>query len=274
MQFQISTLENVKFAELTEVFNAAFADYFVKIRLDEKSLADKIQAENTVLSKSVGAFFEEKLVGFILLGIENEIAYNGGTGVLPEFRGHALTKQMYEFILPKLKAEGICRHQLEVITENLPAIKTYEKIGFRTVRTLACFKGKIAAENLNQKIEIKVLNEIDEEVFPTFWNSNPSWQNFLSAVKRTKNLHKIIGAFCENKLVGYLIYTETERVKQFGIDKNFRHSGIGRTLFAKLNNKEIIITNIDKNDSETVSFLEKIGLTVFVEQFEMTMKLD
>lgn len=270
MRFRFSTLENVQLTELIEVFNAAFADYFVKITLDEKSFADKILAENIILSKSVGVFFDEKLIGFILLGIENEIAYNGGTGVLPEFRGNNLTNRMYDFILLK---SNFRLHQLEVISQNTPAIKIYEKIGFQTVRTLICFRGKIAAENLNREIEIKVLDEIDENLFPQFWNSNPSWQNSPSAIGRTKNLHKIIGAFCKNKLVGYLIYTENGRIKQFAVHKDFRHFGIGQTLFHHLNNQEIIITNIDKADAETVSFLKKIGLNSFLEQFEMKLKI-
>lgn len=269
MQFQISTLKKVKNAEIVEVFNSAFADYFVKIELTEKSLADKILAENLILEKSVGAFIENKLVGFILLGIENGVAYNGGTGVIPKARGNNLTGKMYEFILPKLNAESVYLHQLEVVTENFSAIEIYEKIGFEKLRTLVCFKGKITISKINRDIEIKYLEEIDETLFPQFWSSNPSWQNSISAINRTKYLHKIVGAFYENNLVGYLIYTETGRIKQFAVKKEFRRLGIVQTLFAQLNNQEIIITNVDKNDGETISFLEKIGLNLFLEQFEM-----
>jgi ribosomal protein S18 acetylase RimI-like enzyme len=275
MQFQISTLENVKFAELTEVFNSAFADYFIEISLNEQSLAKKICAENIILAKSVGAVFDGNLVGFILIGLENKTAYNGGTGVLPEFRGHALTKQMYEFILPKLKAEGICRHQLEVITENLPAIKTYEKIGFRTVRTLACFKGRIAVSQINKTVEIKSLDGIDAQTAAPFWNSKPSWQNSVSAIKRAENPPEILGAFLGSELVGYLVFTKKGFVKQFAVKKDFRRSRIAQTLFARakndLDDREIVINNLDKSDRETVSFLSQIGLKAFLEQFEMQM---
>lgn len=273
MQFQFSTLENIQNAEVVDVFNKSFADYFVKIELNEKSLADKFRTENIALEKSVGAFFENKLVGFILIGIENEVAYNGGTGVLPEFRGNSLTRKMYDFILPKLKAENIFLHQLEVISENYPAIKTYEKIGFQKTRTLVCFKGKINVSQINNIIEIKSLDEIDTTIFPKFWNSQPSWQNSLSAIKRTQNLHKIIGAFHQNNLVGYLIYTETGRIKQFAVQKDFRHSGIAQNLFHQLNNQEVLITNVDKNDPETISFLPKLGLNLFLEQFEMKLQV-
>lgn len=275
MQFQFSTLENVLTAELIEVFNSVFAGYFVKIHMNEKDLADKIRLENIVLSKSAGAFFENKLIGFILLGIENKTAYNGGTGVLPGFRGNDLTRQMYDFILAGLKAEGVYSHRLEVITENLPALGTYEKIGFQINRTLVCFKGKIAAANLNQNLEIKFLDEIERKLFSSFWNFQPSRQNSLSAVDRTKSQHKITGAFFRGKLVGYLIYSPVGRIKQFAVKKEFRRLGTGQTLFefarSELKNKEFVITNIDKSDVETVSFLNKIGLKPFLEQFEMKL---
>ena len=198
IQFQFSTLENTQTAEIVEVFNKSFADYFVKIGLNEKSLADKIQAENIKLQKSVGVFFNDKLVGFILMGIENGVAYNGGTGVLPEFRGNSLTQKMYDFILPKLKDQNIYSHQLEVISENFPAIRTYKKIGFQKTRTLSCFKGKIKIAKINPDIEIKSLNEINVKLFPKFWNSQPSWQNSLSAIQRTKKLYKIAAAYLKN----------------------------------------------------------------------------
>lgn len=278
---QISNLENVKSGGMVKTFNAAFADYFIRIELTEKTFAEKVAVENIFLEKSVGAFAEGKLVGFILLGIDeiegNKTAYNGGTGVVPKFRGNNLTDKMYEYVLPKLKEEDIYFHQLEVVTKNHAALKTYEKIGFETVRTLSCFKGIAAPTQINQDIKLKVLDEIDEQLFPQFWNSQPSWQNSISAIKRTKNLYKIVGAFDNSDLVGYIIYANSGRVKQFAVKKDFRHSGIAQTLFAfaqkELNEKEILITNIDKTDRQTILFLKQLGLKSFLDQFEMMMEV-
>ncbi len=271
MEFQFSTLKSIEKTELIEVFNSVFAEYFVKIELNETSFAEKIAAEKISLEKSVGAFFEGRLVGFILIGIEGETSYNGGTGVLSDFRGNDLTGKMHEFILPKLKADNFCSQQLEVITENLGAIKSYEKIGFKKLRTLVCFKGKVAISKTNKDIELRVLDEIEESIFSSFWNAQPTWQNSFSAIKRTQKLHKIIGAFYDKEFVAYIIHTTAGRIKQFAVKKEFRHLGIGQTLFSQLNKQEIIITNIDKNDEESVLFLRKLGLDLFLEQFEMRL---
>jgi ribosomal protein S18 acetylase RimI-like enzyme len=269
--FQIDLKD--KKTELIEVFNLAFADYFIKIELNENNFNEKVLVENIILEKSIGAFLDNNLVGFILVSIDENKSYNAGTGVLPNCRGNDLTKKMYEVLLPKLQAENIILQQLEVITENIPAIKTYEKIGFKKTKTLACFKGSIKNLKINNDVELKILDEIDETRFSDFWNAQPSWQNSFLAIKRTKSLHKIVGAFLKEKLVGYIIYTASGRIKQFAVDKNFRCLGIGQTLFSQLNNQEIIITNIDENDQESLSFLSKIGLKIFIEQFEMELKI-
>lgn len=271
--FAYKTLETIEKTELIEVFNSVFSDYFIKIALNERNFANKLLLENIILEKSVGAFSEGKLVGFIAVGFENEKSYNGGTGVLKSARGQKLTEKMYQYLLPKLKAEGITSQTLEVITENFSAIKVYEKIGFQKVRTLACLKGKINVLEINRNVEIKEISELNETMFQSFWNSSPAWQNSLSAVKRTKNLHKIIGAFIENRLVGFLIHNKIGNIKQFAVDKNFRRQKIGQTLFSQLDKQETVITNLDENDRESISFLEKLGLEIFLRQFEMKLKI-
>src|SRR6478672_6297058 len=140
---QIKTLEGVPVAVIADTFNAAFADYLVSIQLTEQALRDKMRAENTTPECSAGVFENGRLVGFILIGIGDGIAYNGGTGVIPEFRGQNLTQKMYEYLFTLLAAKGIGNHLLEVITENGRAIPIYQKIGFEIKRTVSCFKGKI-----------------------------------------------------------------------------------------------------------------------------------
>ena len=108
---EISSLKNLSILELTTLFNLAFADYFVKINLTPEILQEKIYSENVKLNKSVGIFSGNKPVGFILHAVrtinEQKIAYNAGTGVVPEFRGEKSTIKMYKHILPILKKSGV-----------------------------------------------------------------------------------------------------------------------------------------------------------------------
>lgn len=139
---EIKTLSKISSPELLDCFNLAFSDYLIPMKLTLEQLETKLKTENINREVSVGAFKEKKLVGFVLHGDRNfgkiRRAYNGGTGVIPAERGHGLTKRMYDFILPILESNAFEEVVLEVISNNIPAIKSYQKIGFKPIRNLSC----------------------------------------------------------------------------------------------------------------------------------------
>ena len=62
----IHTLEKVNLHEILTVFNESFSDYFVPIKISLEQLQTKITSENIQMEISVGAFINNKLVGFIM----------------------------------------------------------------------------------------------------------------------------------------------------------------------------------------------------------------
>ena len=159
---QIKTLNNISIETLTETFNHAFSDYLIPFKLSKEELLVKMKMDNVDLSYSVGAYQNDKLVGFILHGsdrIDNKrVIYNGGTGVIPEARNKKLTQQMYTYIISDFKEIGIHSIVLEAITQNTPAIKTYNSVGFKKERILKCYQGIIEVSNNTTSIEVKELN--------------------------------------------------------------------------------------------------------------------
>ena len=144
---EINTLENVGFQEIAAAFNDAFADYFISIQFTAEHLEIKFAHEDGKLALSVGAFENGQLVGFILHFEDiiegKKVDYNGRTGVRVAYRGNQLTSKMYEYLFPKLKELAIEKLVLEVINENHSASKIYHQLGFKTIREVECFKGKL-----------------------------------------------------------------------------------------------------------------------------------
>ena len=279
----ISSLENVSLDEIVSVFNRAFADYIVRVKLNKTTLEQRIITENISLAHSVGTFSKGRLVGFILHAYddlnEERVFYNSGTGVLPEHRGQGITEKMYEYSIPKLKKEGARKCYLEVIDTNNKAIHVYFKVGFQILRDLACFKGVVYFSPIANidGIEIRLLQEPDWFLFPTFWNNRPTWQNAMPAIRRAPGLYQSVGLFDGNKLIGYgMINTKTGRVPQFGVHPSFRRRGLGKMLFSylcRMGNSHLSVINVDKSDQPTSLFLQDIGMDVFTGQYEMMLEL-
>ncbi len=279
---EIKTLEGIDIKEIVKVFNTSFADYFIPFKLTEDQLTAKMLADKTALNLSVGVFDKGELVAFILHGFDHvnsvKVVYNGGTGVIPQKRGFGLTKQMYLFIVPLLIEKGISKLQLEVITENTQAIKSYEKSGFETIRELLCYKGNVAFLDTNKNIELKELEDYDWELMESFWDIYPTWQNSKSVINELKHSFVSIGAYIKNQLIGYVIYNPTnKRIQQIAVSKDFRKSKIASTLIIALKEKHgntFSIINVDKRSKIANEFFKKIGLKKTLEQLEMELVLN
>lgn len=281
MDFRV--LNHTTLSEVLRTFNQSFSDYVIPLQLTEDLLIKKMKNDGINLELSAGAFEEDKLAGFILngTGVFNGIptAYNGGTGVIPSKRGNKITARLYEFILPSLKKAQVEQCLLEVITSNGPAIKVYENIGFEKTRELICFKGSPVKHPtpLLQSFSLNESESLNSNLYGSFQDWNPSWQNSWTAIERSQADLKIITAERNEQTVAYIIYDPaTARISQFAVKQQYRNQGLGTLLFQELHKrlkKDISILNIDAKAYDTISFLKSVGLKSFINQYEMIMNL-
>lgn len=278
---QIKTLNDISIETLTDTFNLAFSDYIVPLKLSKEELLVKMKMDNVDLAYSVGAYQNNKLLGFILHGsdiIDNKrIIYNGGTGVIPEARGKNITQQMYNYIISDFKEIGIHSIILEAITQNTPAIKTYSSVGFKKKRILKCYQGYIDVTNNTTNIDIKGLNNYDWKVLQSFWDFAPTWQNNSRVVEDTQSMNLSLGAYRHDELVGYLIFNpQNKRIVQIAVNRRFRHQGIGSALINKAieaHGNNLSVINVDERAESTNTFLLDIGFKNDLNQVEMKLDL-
>lgn len=278
---RIQILKGLDTRTIVKIFNESFADYFTPFNLSADQLDAKMKADKTDLSLSAGAFDKKKLVGFILHGydeIDNKkIVYNAGTGVIPKKRGAGLTQKMYQFILPILKEKKIDILQLEVITQNIQAIRSYEKSGFKTERKVLCYKGEAKISGVNNSVKIKNMPEYDWDLMKSFWDVQPTWQNSKRVLDSSINDTLSLGAYLDNELVGYVIFSpDHQRIHQVAINRDFRRKKIASTLLGEVlttcgNNLSII--NVDESSKSTQDFLKSLGFENYLDQYEMKLQL-
>lgn len=281
-----SHLQKVPVSTLAVTFNQAFSDYVIPMHFTAATLLEKLTRDGINLEHSVGAFEGEKLVGFILQGLgewEGVLtAYNGGTGVIPNYRGQKLTQQLYAYSIPFLKEEGVKQCLLEVVTRNQVALNNYQTLGFKIARTLESYKGDLPVLankplNLPTGVNIWDAEDLDWDLAQSFWDFKPSWGYNFAAIQRIRPLTRIFGIYQNKDLIGYAAVNEnTNRVAQFAVVPAYRNQGIGKHLFRKLaagKSLPLSIINVDEKSEATLNFLEDIGLTQFLTQYEMILPI-
>jgi GNAT superfamily N-acetyltransferase len=282
----IQKLDRLSINHLNKTFNQAFSDYVLPMHLTIKQLAENIRRDGIDFRYSVGAFNGDQLVGFILQSLEEwngvKTAYNGGTGVIPEFRGNKITRQLYDYIIPQLKAAGAEQCLLEVIATNQVAISTYKAVGFEQKRVFSCYKANLKdIPFLPGKqvagIEIKEISMPDWNLVKTFWDYAPSWQYGIPSIRRLSGKISVLGAFEQNQLVGYAaIIRNVNRVAQFAVAESHRGQGIGHGLFYHLAQRAsgpLVVINVEDACGPTNKFLRAMGFTCFIKQLEMLKPL-
>lgn len=278
---EFKTLENTGTSDILDCFNLAFSDYKVPTKLALSQLENKIMSENILKEYSIGAFDNGRLVGFILHGYDlvnnREALYNAGTGVIPEYRGQKITERMYAFGIPGFKAAGIKDIYLEVITDNLPAVTVYKRIGFQTIRTVDCYRGNISAENKEIEPVACIIESCDWAALQNFWDFKPTWQNSVKTILRNKANLEMWCIRKEDEIKGYLVYIpDRKRIQQFAVHPDSRRKKFASSLFnhiASLHGTDVGVINVDENNEVVRFFLHSLGLEDYLQQFEMRLTL-
>lgn len=273
---KISTLDNISYDEIANAFNIAFSDYYHPIKFTGEQLANKFLNEGGRSDLSVGVFDNNSLVGFILHFVNSTaretLVYNGGTGIAPDFRGVKLVSRMYEFILPILIFNKVNKMRLEVLVENAVAINMYKKQGFKIIRELDCFKGKLSYKKSSCECEITSLQKIDWNDVSEFWDFIPTWQNSIHVMNNLLGQNVCLGAEINSKIIGYIIYNPIiKKIHQIAVHKSYRKKGVASQLLNAIEvfDDEIYFINADTKCNEFKQLLESRGLLIFAKQFEM-----
>lgn len=280
-------LQKEIFPQLYPTFIRAFSDYAVKMQPSEEQLFEMLTRRGIRYDLSVGAFSGHQLVGFNLNGLDlwkgRLTVYDTGTGVIPEYRGQGIASRIFAFSLPKLRQVSAQQYILEVIDTNLSAIKVYKKVGFREVRQLESFKlsgsvTKSPGEELTG-IELRMAYEPDWDLFQSFWDWEPSWQNSINSIKRSLDTKVLVCACSEGSCVGYgIVYPSNGDIPQLAVNKGYRRRGIGTQILQSLEmqirgGQTGRMINIDRSADATLGFCKAIGMQRIVDQYEMLLEL-
>lgn len=269
-------LGDTDFRVVMECFLSAFENYFVEMPTDHNFYKQRWKASGVRFDLSYGMFDDAKLVGFIIHAVDKRqgdwIAYNSGTGVIPQYRGQRIVNSIYDYAIPDLIKNGITKCLLEVITENVKAIKSYEGIGFEICKNYKCFAGTISVEVQNNYILKEVTfnavnwDKIPNQTLYSWDNQNRSLENGNYKYFEVHVNNQLESFFSINPENGYL--AQLEVLKQTDSSWN--------RLFAAIESlhKAVRTNNIHDSLTTKIKAIEFAGLKNTVNQFEMELALE
>jgi ribosomal protein S18 acetylase RimI-like enzyme len=279
LKFRLLTAAD--FHSLYECFLEAFSDYQISLQMTEEQFERRVKRDGVEAELSAGAFDDERMIGFYMNGRGlwqgKQTAYDAGTGVVPDHRRRGVAEQLFDFMAPRLAEQGFAQYLLEVLTGNERAVALYRKLGFKETRTLAVLHSNETVKTVAdvEGVSIRRMDEPDWDVFCSYWDGEPSWQNSADAIERVRNQCEIVGAFVDEKCVGYgVVFKPSGILMQLAVAREFRRRGIGRRLLASLSGDKILKTNnVDEELSGTLEFYKACGFEIVLRQFEMVREL-
>jgi len=282
------TLETEPREFLYDVFMQAFADYSVPVRSSFTDFTDMHLRRGIDYTASVGAYAQGRLVGFIFNGVGEwqgqTTAYDGGTGMLPDWRGQGILKRLIAFSKDRLRGLGCRQWLLEVLQDNVKAVAAYEHAGFHRTRGLYCFeRDSLPDSGIHRKAADRTKIRQEWEVVPCARQAAlpepewldwlPSWQNSDASILRSPEPMLCFKALASGREIGAILATAGGSICQLAVAPEYRRKGVGSALLAALSGDspkvKIRYVNIDGADSGHRAFMLSSGFQKSASQWEM-----
>jgi len=282
---RIESLESTPFKAIHGCFMSAFEDYAVGMAaVTEPVLRRRAVKNNWVPGLSCGVWDSSNLVAITLIGVDEidgeRTAYDICTGVVSGCRGRGLAGAMMDEISPKLVKADISALQLEVLEENVSAIKAYKRGGFRQVRRLVSYSGSAdcisGRSNPFRIVEISCKDLLELAAEQDF---RPSFEQRDEAIRHLEKELIMLGAFLDDQLVAAIAHDPcTDWLMRLVTHREHRRLGAASALLSRLadelqKDKPVRAINIDSHDRASRAFMQSMGLKKLLGQLEMRLEL-
>jgi ribosomal protein S18 acetylase RimI-like enzyme len=291
--YKSKRLMDCTISEITTVWNEAFSNYAINFSMTVDQMAFMVGKSELSPEHSIVIFDNNLPIGFVLTSIKmingTKTAWNGGTGVSPNYQGLGIGKLLMNELMDVYQKIGVQTAVLEVLKDNTGAISLYEKYGFQKTGSLSLLE--LNKENTiypfhmeNDRYVIENGLAADVHNLP-FHNDNVAWSH------QTLNIHNgqsILIKDHTHLVRGYGLFTEVTRlngekvmmIHQCEVDPSLQDKEtvlklVVSTIHLEAQKKDAIIRTGDFGSSseEVVPFLKQIGFRTLAERFHMTAKI-
>lgn len=241
MNISYKSMSSLSFEEAHILFNRGFEGYLLPMSLPFDTFVSRFGNEGLSPALSIIVFDGVDPIGFVLQGIKEvdgqKISWNGGTGIIPEYRGKKLGASMMEEAEKLIKEQHVSVATLEALSENKAAISLYEKCGYQVEDNLLFLSSTGIIDNQlpdiagYEMIRIPAAQSIGTDLFPTIapWQTDASITQKLGGevVMITKNDEVQAACLIRKKSV---FGNKTEGITLFQVKENGNEDALNKLL--------------------------------------------
>lgn len=205
---EIRLMQDCPFNDAYYVWNLGFSDYYTNVQMSLKQFAFKLGYDELSPEYSFIAYDQGAPVGILMNGIkvlgDKRWAWNGGTSVIPTYRGRGISKMLMEASISLYKKEGVDIASLEVFRVNEPAIRLYESFDYQKVDRLLFLElnGGNCKDLLTTHYRIKHVAPLDVRNI-SFYNYYVPWKTNWNLIQ---NGEAIVAINHNDEVIGYTLY--------------------------------------------------------------------
>ncbi|HEV7683490.1 MAG TPA: GNAT family N-acetyltransferase [Pyrinomonadaceae bacterium] len=292
---EIRRLSACSFAEAVKIWNEGFQGYFVDMTLSLDGYLSRLTRDGLSPENSLVACCDGRPAGFLLNGFREsargKLAWNGGTGVAPEFRGRGVGKALMRATLDLYDELGVDIAMLEAISTNEAAIGLYQQYGYKIVDRLISLRheGRLPAHSFARQ---NGKSYAAESVAPAalaqleFYDELAPWQSHWQSLSRNQG-EALIVSDSRGVACGYALYKKTydeqgrvstialyQCVARPGAEEKTVATCALQTLFAPFDLECRRSTyNLSESNEAVSEILVEAGFDLYIEQVHMVRRV-
>ncbi len=184
------------YKQLAEIYNDARVDYIVPMPMNAKRMQEYVTHYDIDLEGScVLVNSNQEPCGVGMLGMRGERCWITRLGVVPHRRLKGMGQIIMEHMLQYGRDNGANIAQLEVIVGNEPARALFEKLGFRTTRTLLVIRrppGDPAPNAFYDAVEVEQIPDEQIAHYLSHRGEGASWVEETQSLLNAGNLRGVV----------------------------------------------------------------------------------
>ena len=131
MAIKLHSASNFSMKELTDLYNETRLDYLVPMPMNAERLQNYIKTFDIDLERScIASTSSDEILGLGMLGVREKLTWITRMGILPGSRRSGVGEAILDYLLMNTDALGKEETHLEIISNNAPAHKLFQKKGF------------------------------------------------------------------------------------------------------------------------------------------------